>query len=141
MSSGILMLQFKLVNLTIDFYGDSFYTQRMTSPEKNGFKNRYPDRLYPPPSIKEWLTWLSGSGAFIVFVMTLTWNLPDAKQQRALLSYTPTSTLRPGIPLSTPTPLPMGVTISIGRPGTATPTPDPRGYRPPVHHDRAFPGY
>ncbi len=105
--------------------------------------DRKPNPELPRPSFIEPPTWrqsfscigltVAGLGLVILTFM----HLPDAQQQEALLSYTPT--LRT-VPTRTPTPFPLGVTLSVNH-GTPTPTPDPRKFNTPSQIDRAFPGY
>jgi hypothetical protein len=110
----------------------------MSSPDKNEPRDRYPDRLYPPPSRRDWANWLVSTIASLGLVYGIFSSLPTPEELKILTSYTPTTPTR--TPTKTPTPYPTGVTLTVYR-GTPTPTPDPRKYNTPVPLDRAFPGY
>lgn len=137
MSRGILVLKLLLVNLSIDFSGNYFYTLPMTSPDKYPSRARYPDRLAPPPSGREWASWLLPTFAYLGLVCGVFISAPTPEELKVLTSYTPT---RVTTPTRTPTPYPTGITLTVYR-GTPTPTPDPIRYNTPVPQDRAFPGY
>ncbi len=109
----------------------------MSSPDRVVPRERYIDRLSPPPSRREWAAWLLFPIAALGLVYGIYSGLPTPEELKVLTSYTPT---RATTPTRTPTPYPTGVTLTVYQ-GTPTPTPDPRRFNTPASYDRAFPGY
>ncbi len=85
----------------------------MSSPDKNEPRDRYPDRLYPPPSRRDWANWLVWTIASLGLFYGIFSSLPTPEELKILTSYTPTTPTR--TPTKTPTPYPTGVTLTVYR--------------------------
>lgn len=109
----------------------------MRNPDKESNPEFSRTSFIQPPTWRETSSWIGMTTAGLGLVFITFMHLPDAKEQKALLSYTPTPKT---VPTRTPSPFPLGVTLSVNH-GTPTPTPDPRKFNTPSPIDRAFPGY
>lgn len=109
----------------------------MLSPDRKPNPESSRASFIQPPTWRESSTWIGMTMAGLGLVILTFMHLPDAKEQKALLSYTP---IPKTVPTRTPSPFPLGVTLSLNH-GTSTPTPDPRKSNTPSPIDRAFPGY